>query len=250
MAPTRSEPGRAGPDRAGPDRVRPGRAGWTRAAIARGWPALLTGSLLAAGTVGLVLLPTLASSAPLLLIALRPTVSVLILVGDNVAFLPALLIATVLRTLLDLGYFGLARYNVRSLLLRRVGTSRLVTVLSRHGAQRGLLWFCLINTNVAVDAALGTGSVSMRRFLRFLVPGSMTSSALYLSAGSALGPWTSDLVRWLDNHASLLIIGGIALACAHAAVVMVTRRVRAGRRPAPATSPPVSSPPVSVEDIH
>ncbi|WP_018503288.1 hypothetical protein [Parafrankia discariae] len=236
MAPTSTEPGR----------IRPSRSARARAVLVRGWPALLTGGLLAAGTVGLVLLPTLASSAPLLLIALRPTVSVLLLVGGDVAFLPALLIATVLRALLDLGYFGLARHNIRSLLLRRIGTSRLVTVLSRHGAQRGLLWFCLINTNVAVDAALGTGSVSTRRFLRFLIPGSMTSSALYLSAGSALGPWTSDLVRWLDNHASLLVLGGIALACAHAVVVLVTRRVRARRRPARVTT---TRPPVHVDDV-
>lgn len=201
----------------------------TGAVLARAWPALLTGGLLAAGTVGLVLLPTLASSAPLLLIALRPTISVLMLVGGNVAFLPALLIATVFRALLDLGYFSLARRNVRSLLLRRVGTSRLVTALSRRGAQRGLLWSCLVNTNVAVDAALGTGSVPVRRFLRFLVPGSLISSALYLSAGSALGPWTRGLIRWLDDHASLLVLGGLALACAHAAVLLTIRRVRAGR---------------------
>ncbi|EFC83027.1 hypothetical protein [Parafrankia sp. EUN1f] len=207
----------------------PGRRGRVSARLlTRLWPTLLTGALLGAGGLGLAFLPALASSAPLLLIAMRPTVSVLLLVGGEVAFVPALLVATVFRASLDVGYFGLARHNVQSLLLRRVGTSRLVAALSRHRAQRGLLWFCLVNTNLAVDAALGTGSVPLRRFLRFVVPGSAISAALYLSAGSALAPWTQDLVRWLDDHAGMLILGGVAVAAVHTLALLINRRLHKG----------------------
>ncbi|MCK9899789.1 hypothetical protein MXD63_06845 [Frankia sp. Cpl3] len=206
------------------------RCGARRSVLARVWPTLLTGSLLGAGATGLVFLPSLAASAPLLLIALRPTISVLVLVGGQVAFVPALLVATVFRALLDVGYFGLARYNVRSLLLRRVGTSRLVTALSRRSAQRGLLWFCLVNTNLAVDAALGAGAVPMRRFLRFLIPGSALSSALYLAAGSSLAPWTREVVRWLDEHASMLMLGAIGLAALQTTALLAARRVQAARQ--------------------
>ncbi|MCK9895388.1 hypothetical protein MXD60_12415 [Frankia sp. AgB32] len=176
------------------------------------WPVLLTGTLLGLGWLGLVLLPVLVGPAPLLLIALRPTWGVLVLVGGSVPFLPALLIATVLRCLLDVGYYALARNNVRSLLLRSMGGGRLVAALTRPSTQTPLLWFCLVNTNVAVDAALGAAGVPMRRFLRFLVPGSALSSLVYLSAARAVTPWMRDGVDWLDARMTWFVLGGLALA--------------------------------------
>lgn len=226
-----SEPGMTGPvEPTHADPAPSGAVNTRRLAFNRLWPTLLTAGMLASGGLGLLFLPALAGSAPLLLIAMRPTLSVLLLVGGDVPFLPALLVATVFRALLDIGYFGLARYNMRSLLLRRVGTGRVVAGLSRRWAQGGLLWFCLVHTNLAVDVALGAGSVTMRRFLRFVIPGSAISSALYLSAGGAIAPWTQSLIRWMDAHASMLILGGMALAAAQAVAVLVVRRLRAARQ--------------------
>jgi len=190
------------------------------------WPSLLTGTLLGAGALGLTLLPSLVTTAPMLLVALRPTWSVLLLVGGQVPFLPTLLLASFFRALVDVGYFGLARNNVRSLLLRRVGTSRLVTALSRRGTERPLLWFCLVNTNIAVDAALGAGSVPARRFLRFLIPGTLLSTSVYLLAAGSLAPWMRDVVTWIDGNASLLILGGVGLAACHAAALALRARRR------------------------
>lgn len=193
------------------------------------WPALLTGSLLGLGAIGLALVPALAGRAPLLLIALRPTWAILLLVGGSVPFVPALLIAAFFRALVDVGYFGLARNNIRSVLLRRLGGSRLVTALARPRTQTPLLWFCLFNTNAAVDAALGAGDVPMHRFLRFLIPGSLLSAALYLTAARAVAPWMRGAVNWLDAHLTYLVLGGLALVLAQAAGRVGLRRWR-GRR--------------------
>jgi hypothetical protein len=182
------------------------------------------------GALGLALVPALADSAPLLLIALRPTWAILLLVGGEVPFVPALLIAAVFRALVDVGYFGLARNNIRSVLAGRLGGGRLVEWLSKRGTQRPLLWFCLVNTNAAVDAALGAGAVPLRRFLRFLIPGTLLSSTFYLLAARAVAPWTRDVVTWLDENMTFLILGGIALAVAQVAGHVGLRRLRRGRR--------------------
>ncbi|CAO5152176.1 membrane hypothetical protein [Frankia sp. AiPs1] len=196
-----------------PGRVRRG-VRWSRQL----WPVLLTGTLLGLGALGLALLPVLSRRAPLLLVALRPTWGVLVLVGGSVPFVPALLVAALLRGLLDVGYFALARGNIRSVLLRSLGGSRLVTALARARTQRPLLWFCLVNTNVAVDAALGAGGVSTRRFLCFLVPGSLLQTAVYLTAARAASPWMRGPVDWLDAHLTWFVLGGLALAAARAAL--------------------------------
>ena len=154
----------------------------------------------------------------------------LILVGGQVPFVPALLIAAFFRSLVDIGYFGLARNNIRSLLLRRLGSGRLVAALSRRGAERPLLWFCLLNTNAAVDAALGAGSVPMRRFLRFLIPGTLLSTTLYLLAAKAVAPWMVDVVTWLDGHMTMLVAAVIALALCQAAGFLALRAFRRSRR--------------------
>jgi len=201
------------------------------------WPVLVTGTLLGLGALGLVLLPTLAHRAPLLLIALRPTWGVLVLVGGSVPFVPALLVAAVMRALLDVGYFALARNNVRSVLLRSIGGGRLVTALTRERTQTPLLWFCLLNTNVAVDAALGAGGVPMRRFLRFLIPGSLLSSVIYLAAARSVTPWMRGGVDWLDAHLTWLVLGTLAAALLRVGAAHGLRRWRAGRSGPAATSP-------------
>ncbi len=201
------------------------------------WPVLLTGSLLGLGALGLAIAPALAGRAPLLLIALRPTWAILLLVGGSAPFVPALLVAAFFRALVDVGYFGLARNNIRSVLLRRLGGSRLVTALARPGTQTPLLWFCLVNTNAAVDAALGAGDVPMRRFLRFLIPGSLLSAALYLTAARAVAPWMRGAVNWLDAHMTYLVLGGLALALTQAAARGGLRRWRSRRGGAPVRRP-------------
>src|SRR6185369_4803143 len=92
-------------------------------------------------------LTRLARGAPLLLVALRPTWSVMLLVGGSVPFVPALLIAVPLRALVRVGYFGVARNDLRSVLTLRPGGRRLVDALSRRSTERALLYVCLINAN-------------------------------------------------------------------------------------------------------
>ncbi|MCM3882201.1 hypothetical protein [Frankia sp. R82] len=187
------------------------------------WPVLLTGTLIGVGVLGLALVPVLSSRAPLLLVALRPTWGVLVLVGGTVPFVPTLLLAAFLRGLLDVGYFALARNNIRSVLLRSLGGSRLVAALTRPNTRTPLLWFCLVNTNIAVDAALGAGDVPIRRFLRFLAAGSLLQTAVYLTAARAASPGMRRAVDWLDAHMTWFVVGGLALA-------LIRVAARSGRR--------------------
>ncbi|MCK9875200.1 hypothetical protein MXD59_05285 [Frankia sp. Ag45/Mut15] len=193
------------------------------------WPVLLTATLIGLGVLGLVLLPVLSRRAPLLLVALRPTWGVLVLVGGTVPFVPTLLLAALLRGLLDVGYFALARNNIRSVLLRSLGGSRLVAALTRPNTRTPLLWFCLVNTNVAVDAALGAGDVPMRRFLRFLAVGSLLQTAVYLAAARAASPGMRQAVDWLDAHMTWFVVGGLALALVRIALRSVRRAARDAR---------------------
>lgn len=187
---------------------------------------LLLAVLYGAGAVGLALLARLASSAPLLLIALRPTWSVMLLVGGSVPFLPALLIAVPLRALVRVAYFGIARNGLRSLLELRPGGRRVVDALSRRSTARVLLYVCLVNANPAVDAALGGSDVSWRRFLRFVVPGMAIQTTVYLLAARAVSPWGRTLVTWLDGH----IGEGLLLLFAAGLLRLATRALIARRR--------------------
>ncbi|OHV46065.1 hypothetical protein BCD48_21080 [Pseudofrankia sp. BMG5.36] len=192
---------------------------------------MLLAVLIGGGVLGLALSTRLASSAPLLLVALRPTPSILLLVGGSAPVLPTLLIAVPLRALVDVAYFGVARANLRSLMTLRPGGQRLANALSRRSTERALLYFCLVNTNAAVDAALGGGDVPWRRFLRFLIPGTVVSTTAYLLAARAVAPWARGLVTWLDSHATeglllLLAVGALRLA---AQAVRSRLRRRAGR---------------------
>lgn len=194
------------------------------------WPVALTVTLLGSGFVGLAFSPRLAAHAPLLLLALRPTPSIIILVGGRVPFAPALIIGTVLRGALDLGYFGLARHTLRGLLVPRGFGAALVATLSKRGTERALLWFCLLNTNLAVDAALGSGAVSTRRFSRFLFAGSTISTVLYLLLGRAVAGPARAVVTWADSRAGVLIAGTLALAAGPG--LWARRRARRRRRAA------------------
>ena len=135
------------------------------------WPVGLTTLLLALGWVGLASSAALHDTAPLLLVALRPTPSIILLAGPHAPFAAALVVAAAGRCLFDVAVFGTSRNNIRSFLLPRPLGGRLVRWLSRRGTERGLLWFCLVNTNIPVDTALGTSSVPWRRFVRFVGAG-------------------------------------------------------------------------------
>jgi hypothetical protein len=136
----------------------------------------------------------------------------MVLVGGSVPFLPALLIAVPLRALVRTAYFGVARNDLRSLLILRPGGRRLVGVLSRRSSERALLYICLINANPAVAGALGGSEVSWRRFQSFVVPGMAIQTSAYLLTARAVSPWGRTLVTWFDGHATegllLLIVAG------------------------------------------
>jgi hypothetical protein len=194
---------------------------------------MLVAVLLGGGAVGLLSAPRLVDAAPLLLIALRPTPSILLLAGARPPFAAALLVAAVPRALLDIGYFGVARANLRSVVALRPAGRRLVAALSRRTTERALLWLCLFNTNAVVDGALGTADVRWQRFLRFLVPGTLLSTTAYLLAARAVSSRTRDLVGWLDGHATQAIGLLAAIGLARVAAATVRRR----RRRPPGTTP-------------
>jgi hypothetical protein len=185
--------------------------------VARVWPVLLLAVLYGGGALGLALLPRLATTAPLALVALRPTWSTLLLVGGSVPVGPTILVAVPLRALVRFGYFGLARNDLRALLTLRSGGRRLVDALTRRSTERALLCFCLINANPAVDAALGGGGVSWRRFAAFVLPGMAIQTSAYLLAARAVSPWGRTAVSWFDAHATeafllLIAVGLLRLA--------------------------------------
>lgn len=201
---------------------------------ARAWPAALLAVLYGASALGIALTPTLAPDAPLALLALRPTFSILLLVGGSVPVLPALLIAVPLRVLFDVCYFGLSRANLRAFALRRPLGRRLVDALSARGAERALLCWCLVNTNPAVDAALGGSRVSWRRFLAFVVPGTVLMTSVYLAAARAAAPWARDLLVLIDRHATQALLLLLAVGAAHLGVAAARSAIRRRRSPAAA----------------
>ncbi len=193
---------------------------------------LLLAVLYGGGALGLALLARLAPGAPLLLLALRPTWSVMLLVGGSVPFLPAVLIAVPLRALVRVGYFGIARNDLRSVLVVRPGGRRVVGALSRRSTERMLLYVCLVNANPAVDAALGGSGVSWRRFLSFVVPGMALQTAAYLLAARAVSPWGRTLVAWLDGHVAEGLVALLAaglLRLAARSLLARDRRRRSGQ---------------------
>jgi hypothetical protein len=206
----------------------------------RVWPVLLLAVLYGGGLLGLALLSRLAKTAPLALVALRPTWSVLLLVGGSVPFVPTLLVAVPARALVRVSYFGIARNDLRGLLTLRPGGQRLVDALSRRGTERALLWFCLINANPAVDAALGGGRVTWRRFLAFVVPGMALQTSVYLLAARAVSPWGRSAVGWFDAHATEGFLLLVALGGLRAGVRVLRRRwrSRADSEPAAAAREP------------
>jgi prepilin-type processing-associated H-X9-DG protein len=196
---------------------------------ARGWPVVLLAAVYAASAVGLTLVARLARDAPLLLLALRPTWSIMLLVGGSVPFLVALLIAVPLRALVRFGYFGVARHDLRSVLALRPGGRRLVDALSRRSTERALLYFCLINANPAVAAALGGGKVSWLRFGGFVTVGMTLQTSAYLLAARAVSPWGRTTVAWLDGHATAAILLLASLGVARVVAKSLSTRARRAR---------------------
>jgi hypothetical protein len=187
------------------------------------------------GWVGLASAPALHDTAPLLLIALRPTPSVILLAGPHAPFAAALVVAAVGRCLFDVAIFGSARNNVRSFLLPRSLGGRLVRWLSRRGTERGLLWFCLVNTNIPFDTALGASTVAWHRFVRFAGSGAVISSTVYLASSRAVSGISTDAVSWIDRNLTLFILAVAAIGTVQALVSWrrsVWRR-NARREPSP-----------------
>ena len=187
--------------------------------VRRTWPVGLTTLLLALGWVGLASSAALYDTAPLLLVALRPTPSIILLAGPHAPFAAALVVAAVGRCLFDVAVFGTFRNNIRSFLLPRPLGGRLVRWLSRRGTERGLLWFCLVNTNIPVDTALGTSSVPWRRFVRFVGAGSVITSAVYLLSSRAVSGTSADVVSWIDRNLALFILATATLGAVQAFVL-------------------------------
>lgn len=178
--------------------------------------------------VGLVLAPSQLGRQPLLVLALRPTPAFLVLVGDTVPAVPAVLIATVGRTAVDMAYFLTARYGAARV-LQRFGIGRGVTGgLSRPVASRGLLAVSFVWSSSPVIAALGLGSTSAGLFLGVTGAGNLATSSVYVLAGRQLGPALSPVDRWLSASGPWLTV---ALAAAVAVSAFATYRRHRSVRP-------------------
>lgn len=164
--------------------------------------------------VGLLLAPSQLGRHPLLVLALRPTPAFLVLVGDAVVPVAAVLIASVGRTLVDVAYFAAARYGTLPI-LQRVGLgNHLTRGLSRGSTARGLLAVAFFWSSTPVIAAIALGKTSLLAFLAVTGAGNVMTSSASVFFGHQFAPSLAPVSSWLSAH------GGDATIAVGAAVVI------------------------------
>lgn len=180
-------------------RVPPGRAVTTAAVL----------SVVVLAQVGLVLAPSQLARHPLLVLALRPTPAFLLLVGDAVIPLVAVLVAAIGRTAVDAAYFAVARYGA-SPVVQRIGVGRDVTRgLSRDATTRSLLGTAFLWSSTPVIAAIGLGRTPLPTFVLVTGAGNLVTSAAFVLLGHRFSAILAPVSAWLTAHGTTL---GAALA--------------------------------------
>lgn len=184
---------------------------------------LLLLAVTAVNTVGFALAPTLAADLPVLLVALRPTPTILTLVANKIDLALLLLIALPARLLIDVAYFLAARYGGLALVERYAWSATLVGPFSRRWAVRSLLTVALFSTSIPVDIALGLGPTRLRVFLAVGTVGALTSTVFWAVVSRSAQRPSGTVVNWFSEHTLLATIA-ILLAMGAAALLQVWRR--------------------------
>ena len=157
--------------------------------------------------VGLVLAPSQLGRNPLVVLALRPTPTFLILVGDLVSPIAAVAIAATSRTLVDLAYFALARYGALPI-TERFGVGKILTRgVSRRTATRGLLTTSFFWSSTPVVAAIGLGRTPTVKFLAVTGAGNIATSYAFVVSGRQLAEYVAPVTSWISAHGTQLTIG-------------------------------------------
>ncbi|NYI07269.1 hypothetical protein [Allostreptomyces psammosilenae] len=172
-------------------------------------PVLLVLALVCSNGV-LVAAPWLLSSAPLLLLTLRPGPESLLLAGAQAPFVAALLLGSATRILIDTSYFLVARHHgTRVAALVRPGRG-LLGVVDGMRTRRGLLALSTVYSGTPVVIALGLGSCRLRHFLACSATGTVASTAGYLAAAHGLAAQFGAVVSWIEDH-RLLVAAPVAV---------------------------------------
>jgi len=181
--------------------------------------------VLGLNTLGLVLAPSLLGGWELLLVALRPTPTVLVLVGGRLDAWIALIIAVPTRLLLDLAYFLAARHGGLAVLGRFRWGALVVRPMAHHRSVRALQRIALVYASTPVDIALGLGPTSLPRFLAVTGVGTTVSTVFYLLVASSVAGPAGGVLDWVARHATVVTLV-IVVAVVAAVAVGVRRRSR------------------------
>lgn len=175
--------------------------------------------------VGLVLAPSQLAHNPLLVLALRPTPTFLLLVSDLVAPTTAVVVAAISRTLVDVAYFAVARHGALPV-AQRFGMGRgLTRAVSRRTATRGLLATSFFWSSTPVVAAIGLGRTPALTFLAVTGTGNIATSLAFVVSGRQLSEYVSPVGSWVSAHGTQLTIG-LGGAVAFGALVALGRNYR------------------------
>jgi len=209
----------------------PANGQWSRPARRRAaLSLLLLLTVSAINTAGLVLVPTLAADQPLLLVALRPTPTVLTLVAGRIDLVLLLLVTLPTRLLIDVAYFLAARYGGLALVERYAWSAVLVRPFSRRWAVRSLLAVALFSTSIPVDVALGLGPTRLRVFLTVGTVGALTSTVFWVVVSRSAQRPSGTVVDWFSAH-TVLATMAILLAMGAVTALQIWRRGRKVRQP-------------------
>lgn len=183
--------------------------------------------------VGLVLAPSQLAHNPLVVLALRPTPTFLVLVSDLVAPAAAVAIAATSRTLVDLAYFAVARHGALPV-TERYGVGRSLTRrLSRRAATKGLLATSFFWSSTPVVAAIGLGKTPTARFLAVTAAGNIATSFAFVASGRQLAEYVAPVTSWISEHGTQLTIGlGGGVALGSLVALWRNRMTRSWGRPA------------------
>ncbi len=182
--------------------------------------------------VGLVLAPSQLGHNPLVVLALRPTPTFLVLVGDLVAPTTAVAIAAISRTLVDMAYFAVARQGALPV-VERFGIGRnLARGVSRRTATRGLLATSFFWSSTPVIAAIGLGKAPAVKFLAVTGSGNIATSLAFVISGRQLTEYVAPISSWISAHGTQLTVGlGGAVALSFlVAIARAPHRYRAADR--------------------
>jgi hypothetical protein len=157
--------------------------------------------------VGLVLAPSQLGRNPLVVLALRPTPTFLVLVGDLVAPITAVAIAATSRTLVDLAYFAVARHGALPIAQRFGVGKSLARGVSRRTATRGLLATSFLWSSTPVIAAIGLGTTPTLIFLAVTGAGNIATSFVFVISGRQLAEYVAPITSWISAHGTQLTLG-------------------------------------------